>query len=83
MDLTKDEQAAKVAELATLAVDAAVALANRHGCSEPRRIFIVIAFEEVAPDLWAHGSGIGHAPDVVPDTRALLKAALDHVVLVS
>lgn len=81
--MTKHEQDAKVRELQTLAVEEAVGLANRQGCFEPRRIFVVIAFEEVAPDLWAHGSGIGHAPDVVPDTRALLKAALDHVVLVS
>lgn len=78
--MTKAEQDAKVRELQTLSVEEAVALANRQGCTEPRRIFIVIAYEEVAPDLWAHGSGIGHAPDVVPDTYELLKGALDHVV---
>jgi len=77
--VTKHDQLAKVRELQTLAIEEAVALANRQGCHEPRRIFIVIAFEEVGPDLWAHGSGIGHAPDVVPDAYVLMKEALDKI----
>lgn len=81
--MTKHEQLAKVRELQTLAVEEAVGIANRQGCTEPRRIFIVIAFEEVAPDLWAHGSGIGHASDVVPDPRVLLQSALDKITVLS
>jgi hypothetical protein len=81
--MTKREQDAKVRELQTIAVEEAIDLANRHGCHEPRRIFIVVAFEELGPDLWGHGSGVGHAAGVVPDTRAMLQETLDKIVVPS
>ena len=92
--MTKHDQLAKVRELQTIAVEEAISLANRQGCYEPRRIFMVIAFEEVGPDLWAHGSGVGpdlwahgsgvgHPSDVVPDVRALLDETLDKIVVPS
>lgn len=74
--MNKPEQDTKIAQLGAIAVEEAAKLAHRHGCSEPRRVFIVIAFEQVEPDMWAHGTGIGHPSDVVPDARVLLERAL-------